>query len=422
MTAAPGKPRLLFLACYFPPVNSMGSVRAWNIAKYLSRAGWDVRVVTPAAGIWRESFRSEVEPQPGITRIDTGYRRRLLSPGYTRAADSLPARIAGKAMRFAARKLRIEAESGWVSAARATLSGLRRGDADLVLATASPFGSLFLAEEVAERIGVPCVLDYRDSWTLNPFASTPAPARYAALERRLVRNAAAVTVVSPSMREGFERAYGATNVHVLTNGYDPEELDAAVPMQFEDAAFVYAGNFYVPKIVIDPVFAALSRMTDVQGWTFHYFGGAGELVRAAAERFGITARVRTHGRVPRTTSLAAVKGADAAVVITSVFGNETPADREVVTGKLYEIIGSGTPALLIAPPLCDAVDIAGSAVEHVAGHDIDAMTAFFRNAVRHRGTRYTPPPEHAWPAVASRLDGLLRNLLGTKSSPGERYA
>jgi hypothetical protein len=99
------KPRLLFLACYFPPVNAVGSVRTGNVAKYLGRLGWEVEVVTPAPHIWRESFLNPTEPMTHVTRLETGYHRRLLSPGFTRSGDGLLSRVAGKALRVTARRL-----------------------------------------------------------------------------------------------------------------------------------------------------------------------------------------------------------------------------------------------------------------------------------------------------------------------------
>ena len=47
------RPKLLFLACFFPPVQGIGSVRTRNIAKYLARLGWEVTVVTPDPSVWR---------------------------------------------------------------------------------------------------------------------------------------------------------------------------------------------------------------------------------------------------------------------------------------------------------------------------------------------------------------------------------
>ena len=41
------RPKVLFLAYFFPPLNLIGCVRTRNIATYLTRVGWDVTVVTP---------------------------------------------------------------------------------------------------------------------------------------------------------------------------------------------------------------------------------------------------------------------------------------------------------------------------------------------------------------------------------------
>src|SRR5206468_3280592 len=47
------RPKLLLLAWNFPPVQAIASVRTWNVAKYLTRLGWDVTVVTPKTELWR---------------------------------------------------------------------------------------------------------------------------------------------------------------------------------------------------------------------------------------------------------------------------------------------------------------------------------------------------------------------------------
>src|SRR5262245_61852431 len=78
------RPRLALLAWTFPPAATVGSVRTWNLAKHLSRLGWDVTVVTPDPELLRfkdnvvktnEALRAE-----GIHRILTGHRLRCLDP------------------------------------------------------------------------------------------------------------------------------------------------------------------------------------------------------------------------------------------------------------------------------------------------------------------------------------------------------
>jgi hypothetical protein len=82
------RPKILFLACYFPPSRSTASVRTWNIAKYLARRGWEVTVVTPDPSLWRHADDADKTARDlereGVKRILTGYRWRNLSPDHMR--------------------------------------------------------------------------------------------------------------------------------------------------------------------------------------------------------------------------------------------------------------------------------------------------------------------------------------------------
>ena len=92
-------------------------------------------------------------------------------------------------------------------------------------------------------------------------------------------------------------------------------------------------------------------------WYFHYYGAQENHVREQADRFGLTDRIVLHGRVPRREALSAVKGANLAVVITSVYEQSPLEDKGIVPGKIFEAIGLGTPVLLIAPNGSDATAI-----------------------------------------------------------------
>ena len=78
------RPRLLYLAYAFPPLNTVGCGRAWNTAMYLSRLEWDVTVVTPDPSLWQK-----VEDASGVNlRIEQEGLRRI--PHGTRLARSQP--------------------------------------------------------------------------------------------------------------------------------------------------------------------------------------------------------------------------------------------------------------------------------------------------------------------------------------------
>ena len=123
-----------------------------------------------------------------------------------------------------------------------------------------------------------------------------------------------------------------------------------------------------------------------------------------------------HGAVSRTEALAAVKGAGVSIVITTVSETSTLADRGIVTGKVFEAIGLGTPILAIAPPGCDLETIlktTGSA-RRFPGTDIGGIAAFLSDVMRGVRPEAKNTEAYSWPNLAIRIDGILRNVIATK--------
>ena len=108
-------------------------------------------------------------------------------------------------------------------------------------------------------------------------------------------------------RQGFQPTFGvASKLHVITNGYDPDELARVQPHRFDHFAIVYSGNFYPPKRVISPLMAALNELQNLEAsWAFHHYGLQGDHVLQEARRFGLQNRVVIHGAVPRNEALSA---------------------------------------------------------------------------------------------------------------------
>lgn len=417
--------RLLFLACHFPPARAVSCVRTWNIAKYLARSGWEVTVVTPRPSLWRHAddpnrIDSELHRE-GIRRILTEYRWRCLQPDHLRCWNRGLGWFLGGVCRRIARYWSIDSGIGWIRAAEQACSHLTPTDVDVILASGAPFASFTLAHRLSARLGRPYVLDYRDPWTMNPAMTRPPRSGVVRQEARLLAGCAAVTLVSPSWAAALEQRFGlGSKVHVLTNGYDPEELSTVLPHDFGHSALVYAGSFYPPQRVISPVMAALHRLkTTTNGgveWYFHYYGSQGEHVRQAAGEYGVMDRVVLHGNVSRREVLSAIRGATAAVVIMSTDKEVTPENKGWIPAKVFENMGLNTPMLLISPPGSDIEKIVESTGfgQRLSGNDIDGMAMFFAAAIR---GLFPPPNNHntvyAWPTLATKLDTILRGVLSS---------
>lgn len=422
------RPKLLFLARAFPPLRVTACVRTWNIAKYLSRLGWDITVVTPYPSLWRDvANQNETDAaldREGIRRILTDHQWRCLSPNNLRCRTDGVSWLLGGISRWIARRLGLEQTIGWIKPAEHSCATLTAKDVDVILATASPFATFRLARRLANKLECPYVMDYRDPWTGNPHVTRLPRLATIREEAALLARAAAVTIVSRSWGLALERRFGlGKKLHIVSNGYDPEELANIEPHDFGHFAIVYTGNFYPPKRNISPVMAALKRLKetikDTGGdWYFHYYGRHGDHVRDEANRFGVTERVILHGVVPMPQALSAVRGAGVTVVITSVVEEASLEDKGVVTGKLFESLGLGKPCLLIAPPGSDVESIGEETglIRCFAGSDISGVASFLRDAIQGLAPEVKRCQEYAWSNIAKRLDSVLRTAISASSS------
>jgi len=355
-----------------------------------------------------------------IQIIHTSHRWRILQKNVLRMPQGLLWKLVGKLCRGVVWELDIDRAIGWVKPAQRACEWLRPGEVDLVFASYPPPAPLVAASRVARRLGCPLVFDYRDLWTAHPFTLRWRRPWIVRQEQRLVGQAAALTTVSWGCAESLERGFGR-RAHVITNGYDPEELAGLSPRSFEEFAIVYAGVFYPPKSVVTPIMAALghvARQTTGNNaafppWRFHYFGPQTEHVLQQAQAHGVADRVVCHGRVPRAEALAAIKGADLAAVVTTVNDQPSVEDRGVVTSKVFDVMGAGTRVLLIAPPGSDAQRIVAQSGcgECFSGGQTQAMAGFILRAMRGELPPVQPPAEFAWPAISNKLDVVLREAL-----------
>jgi glycosyltransferase involved in cell wall biosynthesis len=414
-------PKLLFLTLAFPPVNAPACVRTWNIARHLAALDWEVTIVTANPSLFactddddhpRDSYLREA----GIRSITTNHRWRCLAPDILKCWNENLGWVVGGVLRRAARELEIQPDFGWIQTAEKSCSGLNPADIDVILATGPPFGVFTLAKRLSRRLNRPYVLDYRDPWTGNPHHTHAPKSITVSKESDLLENSSAVTIVSPSWKRSLDARFGtAEKSHVVTNGYDRDDLEKVQPYNFGHFAIVYAGLFYPPKRVISPVMAALKRLKKEERWGngqwyFHYYGTQENHVLREADRFGVKEHTVLHGRVSRAEALSAVRGAGVAVVITSVENDDTIEDRGIIPGKVFEALGLGTPILLIAPSGSDVTALTETTglVSAFTGKDIEGMASFLKALMAKQIPQAISPQAYAWPNVIKEFNRVLR--------------
>jgi glycosyltransferase involved in cell wall biosynthesis len=352
----------------------------------------------------------------GIQRLATGHRWRWLHPRRVKCSDDGLAWLIGGSCRRILKYLSLDSTMGWIQPAERVCSNLTMNDVDVVLASGPGFAAFPFAQRLAERLRCPYVLDYRDLWCRHLYNPAPLAVRK---EASVLAGSSAVTIVSPSWGMVLDQQFRVGHkLHIVSNGYDSEELAKIEPHDFGHFAIVYAGSLWPPKRVVSPVMAALRRLDRSAAthgkWKFHYYGKHSRHVWEEAERFGVTERVIVNEQVPRSTALAAVKGAGVSVVITSVGENDQAEDNGMVTGKIFEGIGLGTPTLLIAPAGSDANAVAETAglVRSFTADNLDGIVSFLGALMSGKSLEPRDPAAYSWENIVGRLDTILRKVVG----------
>lgn len=426
MTTADRNPRetalrLLLLAFPFPPARAVGAVRCANLAKQLSRLGWRITVVTidpglladpdPSMGDMEAWFR-----EAGVETVWTDHGLRMFLGGYvTGRWWERPAWVRGLAIRFV-RWTGVDRSAGWIRPVSQACARFRPGDFDVVMASGPPYAAFKAAGRLGRRLRARVVLDYRDLWSMAPHDPHLMPWTVKG-EQRLLDQASKVLVVSSAMARCLERKFGhAEKISVVTNGFDPEAFRNVVPMRFEQPTVVYAGTFYPPLRIIDPVLDALREVNgpgraEGKALRLLYLGPQGDAVRKAAKARGVLRWVETKGRVPRQEVYSALKGAVAATVVTSVEPAVSPEVDSILTGKLFEAMGCGAPVLLVAPAGSEASRVVERtrAGRSFVGSDVEGMAAWLRERMAGDPVPVALDVQaYSWPQIARQVDRILR--------------
>ena len=391
----------LFLSFYFPPYAGIEVMRAVKWCKYLPDAGWRPIVLSTAAeGTADRRIEADLKGLE-IVRTAKPVLRSPTMTGEYKPSRGLPdwfKKVLQSTVMFPDRYCR------WVRQGAAMIPELKRKYPHVraVVATGYPWSAYVLAEQVAYAYGAPFLLDLRDAWTLNP-ARIWNTARHRRREQRLFQKAAGVIVSTRSMQKEYAALYPdlGDKLHVIHNGYDPVDrvivqhmledklhvLHAGYERGNRKLRVVYTGTFnghevppadnrQSPYYFLLAVQQLRERMPELAARLEVVFAGkttSRELVR----ELGLEDIVTFLGHRSYEETLELQGSADLLLLFVG------PANRHVLTGKVFEYMATGRPIFAMIPAeteLHDLLDNYGRAVV-TETKDVDAIAARLREFV-----------------------------------------
>jgi glycosyltransferase involved in cell wall biosynthesis len=432
-------PRVLVIAYDFPPHGAIGTMRTLRLVRHLAGRGWDVSVLTgtpstylpgtpiePAleamvpAGV-RVLRAPAVRAVAAVERLVRPPRPATSTAPAESAGNTAPARGAAAASGWRDRLVRAkkvfdaamaipDKESPWIAPAVAV--GLRalygRRAADVIYSSAPPWSGQAVALALARLSGKPWVADFRDPWSRAPWRDWHQPFRQraaAALERRVVARADAVLFVTRANRDEFASFYGsaaAARFHLVPNGCDPSELDAATGMPPRDRfVLLHAGTLYGARNPM-PLIEAIARLVregalDPAWFRLRLLGSISLPVDLAAEarRLGIGEVLEIVPRVTRAESLQEMKAASALLLV-------QPGTTVSVPGKAYEYLAAGRPLFALSEEgeTADLVRSSGIGVAVRPEAGAGAIGAALLDLLAIAAGPYAPPPRELYDGEA----------------------
>lgn len=362
--------KILIIAVYFPPQNSVASLRPYSWAKYWSRAGHDVTVLTTRK---HDHPTNTVYPFTGfeVRELDIPFFNRLrgtLGKGNTAKVaasknvvkaiflSSLLGR-ANKLIQFLQKRFGVlsycrmpDLTDLWVNPA---FRAVANEQWDLVVSTAWPYPVHQIAYRLHKRgLAKKWVADWRDIWIGNHLYAGLFPFTLIEkfYERLWMKKADFISTVSEPLADILRKRYG-DKVSVIYNGFDPEDyenlpLEKAYP---QDGVFriVYTGSIYPGYQDPSPLFEAISRLKNEGRITpdrlqVIFYGNNADM-SALAKQFNISEYIQYGGFLPRQQALHYQRDADALLFL----GFESKSLQGILTGKLFEYLFAGPPIMAV---------------------------------------------------------------------------
>ncbi|HEX4824875.1 MAG TPA: glycosyltransferase family 4 protein [Candidatus Polarisedimenticolaceae bacterium] len=334
----------MMICYYFPPLRASGSSRSLHFSLRLAEMGWSPTILTveDSKDSWTET--GEVVPE-GLTIVRTPEWNLSRTVDVLHGATRRLLKVAGVDLtRNYYRQMLCmpDPQIAWWSTAR----GLRLArECDAVYASCSPFSSAVSGALIKRLTGKPLVLDFRDTWYLNPNSNDIAPreSMIRRLERFAVSACDRLVVNTRGAESLYRRRYPewGQKVVAIPNGYDRLDVAPKRSRSGRDPfVIMHVGTFYGSRGP-DTLLEALAQLDDPT-IEFVQVGAPFETKHLS------NVTVKNAGNLPREEALELMK--TASLLYLKQGWEEKVREYTAVAAKTYEYLATGLPILAECPP------------------------------------------------------------------------
>ena len=365
------KYKILIITHYFPPINSIASHRSYSWAKYWSRMGHNITVLT-----------TKKEPKSNDLNLDCSFFKVIEAENviWGKLKEKLKGlkdkegenikenyknneNIKYKVKKFFIYIIKLLHKRGLFNTIRMpdqndliinkSTSYIINDKYDIVVSTAGPYNVHIIAYKYKKKYpDTFWVADYRDLWTQNHIFKGLFPFTIIEeyLENIVNHKADLITTVSKPLADKIKNKYKIDNVEVIENGFDPDDFKNLPPEPYwkdDKVRLVYTGTIYAGKRDPSPLFEAINQINNsiykdlLNKLEVIFVGGAKGDFDFLVKKYNVSNWVKHEGFKPREDSLRMQRDAHALIFLEF----ESKNVDGILTGKLFEYLYSGTKIL-----------------------------------------------------------------------------
>ncbi|MBN1155352.1 glycosyltransferase [candidate division KSB1 bacterium] len=359
---------VIILSYYFPPMGMGGTQRAAKFAKYLHRFNWNAIVVTVKNVRYYahdDSLLEEIRHVPVIRTGSLDPLRIVHKLSHKKKKTDSDQHVAGSNPSRTFMNRLNDRISGWIFipdnkilwlpfAIYRSWRVIRRNRVKVIFTTSPPQSVHLAGFFISKLTGVKWVADFRDAWTegesqANPTLLHARINRF--LERWVLRRADRVIGMCAHLTDSLKQKSGSKQDKFITimNGYDRDDFESLLNTGLEEKfTITHCGS--ISKVSSpEPFLKAFRLLIDEheelrQDIHVQYFGIDifGELNRLITE-LDLGDYIRPMTYLSHKEALKKIMGSHL-LQITII----KKSAEEVISGKIFEYLGSGKPILLIS--------------------------------------------------------------------------
>ena len=354
--------KILIITYYWPPAGGPGVQRWLKFAKYLPEFGWEPIVLTvdenyasypqvdtslldEVSGIEVHKTKS-IEVLELYSRFSKG--KQIPYGGFSNEGDPS---FLKKVSRFIRGNFFIpDPRKAWNKHAyKKAVELVEKHNIEVVVTTSPPHSTQLIGLKLKKNnIIKKWVADLRDPWTDIFYYNKFYPTKWARkvdrnLEAEVINNCDELITISDSNKDVYDKRYGNEDkIHVLTNGFDtadfPQQLFEVTPNINE---FLYTGTVS-SEYPIEEVVSVAKIFTN---HTFRFIGNVHPYFLELVEKEGLSERFIFQKSISHSEIVKEMTKAGILLLLIPKMDN----NEGILTGKLFEYLGSKRPIFAIGP-------------------------------------------------------------------------